>query len=133
MTVQFNLEEEPEKALGEADKVMAELLKNYPEFRVQKVGRYFEEKNSFRKITLFLIGAIFLLLLVFYFAFKSGFTLIQLFFTIPLSFFGGLVALKLANIPLSIASLVGFIALIGISSRNTVLLLNSFWQVLRKM
>jgi CzcA family heavy metal efflux pump len=132
MTVQFNLEEDPERALEDADKIMSDLLNSYPEFRVKKVGRYFEEKDSFKKISLFLIGAFGLLLLVLYFIFKSGFTMLQIIITIPLSFFGGLAALKLVNIPLSIASLVGFIALIGISSRNTVLLLSSFWRVIAK-
>ena len=51
---------------------------------------------------------------------------------IPLSFIGGIFALFIMNVSLSIASLVGFIALAGIASRNGLMMVSHFIYLIKE-
>ena len=51
---------------------------------------------------------------------------------VPLAFIGGVLALRMADAPLSIASLVGFVSLAGIAARNSILKLSHFEHLRRE-
>lgn len=50
---------------------------------------------------------------------------------VPLAFIGGIGALAVADVPLSIASLIGFVSLAGIAARNGILKLSHFERLRR--
>ncbi|HZR34832.1 MAG TPA: efflux RND transporter permease subunit [Nevskia sp.] len=52
--------------------------------------------------------------------------------TVPLATIGGVAALALTGTPLSVASLVGFVALAGIAARNGILKLSRYLQLARE-
>jgi len=51
---------------------------------------------------------------------------------VPLAMIGGVAALALTHTPLSVASLVGFVALAGIAARNGILKLSRYLQLARQ-
>ncbi len=52
--------------------------------------------------------------------------------TVPLALIGGVAALALTHTPLSVASLVGFVALAGIAARNGILKISRYLQLMRE-
>jgi Cu(I)/Ag(I) efflux system membrane protein CusA/SilA len=64
--------------------------------------------------------------LVLYWHFHSTQMVLQIMVNIPFAFIGSVAALWLANETFSVASLVGFISLCGISSRNGVLMISHY-------
>src|ERR1035437_1466703 len=63
---------------------------------------------------------------VLYWHFHSAVMVLQIMLKIPLAFIGSVAALWLAHETFSVASLVGFISLCGISSRNGVLMISHY-------
>ncbi|TAN21934.1 MAG: efflux RND transporter permease subunit [Acidobacteria bacterium] len=69
-----------------------------------------------------LAGILFLL----YYAFRSWRDSWLVIVSIPLAFIGGIVAVALSATPVSVATLIGFIALFGIALRNGIMLVTHF-------
>ena len=63
--------------------------------------------------------------------FKSVTLVSQIMLTVPFAFIGGLFALFLSGEPFSIASLIGFITLCGISSRNGIMMLSHYLHLMK--
>jgi heavy metal efflux system protein len=76
----------------------------------------------------FTLLAIFFLLFI---TFDSSKFAVLILLTVPFSAAGGLVALPLAGLNLSVAALVGFIALFGISIQNSVILVSRIHELRR--
>jgi CzcA family heavy metal efflux pump len=93
-------------------------------------GEFQAQQDATRRIALF--SGIILLVIAFllYGYFKSPFFAMQVLLDIPLALVGGLVFtyLKLGNI--SIATLVGFIAVAGVAARNSIMLISHFLQLM---
>lgn len=62
--------------------------------------------------------------------FGSGVMAAQVMLNIPFAFIGAAAALVIAGVPFSIASLIGFISLCGISARNGVLMISHYLHLL---
>lgn len=67
-----------------------------------------------------------------YNALNSAAATALLLLNIPLAFIGGILALSIAQEPLSLASLVGFITLAGIACRNGVLLFSHYIHLMKR-
>lgn len=64
--------------------------------------------------------------------FKSAVLVLLVFITLPLSIIGGVLYTSLTINNISIATLVGFIAVSGISARNNIMLLSHYLHLMRK-
>ena len=93
---------------------------------VEYGGQFESEAEATRMIGLLSIASISLILLILYMEFGSfraaGLVMVNL----PLAFIGGIVAVVLTDRVISVASLVGFITLFGIATRNGILLVSHY-------
>jgi HME family heavy-metal exporter len=89
-------------------------------------GQFESQQSASQKIlwlSLFSLAGIFLVL---YSHFKSGLMVGQIMLNIPLALIGSVVAVLLTGGTFSIASLVGFITLTGIASRNGIMMISHY-------
>jgi CzcA family heavy metal efflux pump len=96
------------------------------------LGGQFEAEEQAAKSMLF-YGLISLLLLTFvlYVHFESWLLTFQVMISLPLAFVGGALALYLVEGRMTVASMVGFIALAGIASRNAIMLLTHYLHLMK--
>lgn len=91
-------------------------------YRLEWTGAFENEQRAEKRLAVIVpitIVAIFILLFV---AFDSGKFATPILLNVPFAAVGGIVVLTLSGLNLSVAALVGFIALFGISIQNSVIL-----------
>jgi HME family heavy-metal exporter len=90
-------------------------------------GGQFESQKSASKLILILsIFSLIGIFLVLYSHFKSGRIVLQIMLNIPLALIGSVMAVMLTGGTFSIASMVGFITLTGIASRNGIMMISHY-------
>jgi Cu(I)/Ag(I) efflux system membrane protein CusA/SilA len=119
------------------DKVVADIKSNiekgviFPEGYYITYGGQFESQQKATSLMLILgtvsMLAVFLLL---YSYFSSSFITFQIMLSIPLAIIGSLVAIFLSDNTISIASIVAFVALCGIASRNGILMISHYLHLM---
>ena len=93
-------------------------------------GGQFENLQAARQRLMVAVPiALLLILLLLYMAFSSIKDALIIFTTVPLSAIGGIMALYLRDMPFSISSGIGFIALFGVSVLNGIVLLSAIKQL----
>jgi len=99
----------------------------FPEYS----GQFESQQSASRMIAvLFAISLIGMFLLLFT-MFHSANLALQVMIALPMAFIGSVAALHLTGQTLTIASMVGFISLCGIASRNGILLINHYLHLVR--
>ncbi len=101
-------------------------------YHVELGGEFESEARATRSIlalSVLAIAGMFLLLTV---AFRSWRDALLVMVNLPLALVGGVVAVRLGAGVLTIASLVGFITLFGIASRNGIMMLTHYRQLLAR-
>ncbi len=99
---------------------------------MQYGGQLEAQEKASRQITLFslvAIGGIFLLLFI---ALKSMRSALLVMANLPLALIGGVVMVFISGGTLSIASLVSFITLFGIATRNGIMLISHYMHLMRE-
>jgi CzcA family heavy metal efflux pump len=99
-------------------------------YRIEYGGQFEEAKKSARRLawlSLAVLAAVWILL---YLAFRDHRQVAIVLVNLPLALVGGVGALALGSATLSIASLVGFVTLFGIATRNGVLLVAHYRHLL---
>jgi len=111
----------------EIQQAVAPVVASLDEGYFVEFGGQFESQQSATRIIslLFVVsmGGVFLVLFT---MFRSINLSLQVMAALPMAFIGSVVALVLTGQTLTVASLVGFISLAGIASRNGILLLNHY-------
>jgi Cu/Ag efflux pump CusA len=115
----------------ELEKRVAEKVKMPEGYFVSYEGEFLAQREASRRIAV--LSTIVLLVIAFllYGYFRTPFFAMQVLFDIPLALVGGLVFtyFKLGNI--SIATLVGFIAVAGVAARNSIMLLSHYLHLMQ--
>ncbi len=89
-------------------------------------GQFQAQEQATRLIALLSLVSLALIFLVLYSRYRSTTLTLLIMANIPLALVGSVIALYLADQPLSVASLIGFITLAGISARNGILKISHY-------
>jgi cobalt-zinc-cadmium resistance protein CzcA len=101
-------------------------------YRLVWTGSFENEKRAERRLAVVVpitIAAIFFLLFI---AFDSGKFAILILLTVPFAAAGGIMALPVSGLNISVAALVGFVALFGVSIQNSVILVTRIRELRRE-
>ena len=98
---------------------------------VEYSGQFESQQSAARVIgALFVVSMIGVFLLLFT-MFRSVNLSLQVMMALPMAFIGSVVALVITGQTMTVAAMVGFISLAGIASRNGILLLNHYLQLVK--
>ncbi|HKB92318.1 MAG TPA: efflux RND transporter permease subunit, partial [Opitutaceae bacterium] len=117
--------------VAEAQSKVATNIHLPPGYRMEWTGSFENQQRAVKRLMLVVpitLGAIFFLLFT---AFDSGWMAGLILLVVPFAAIGGIVALPLAGLSLSVSALVGFIALFGVSVQNGVLLIERIRELRR--
>lgn len=89
-------------------------------------GQFESQQSASRVISVLFLASLVGMFMVLYSMFKSANLALQVMVALPMAFIGSVASLYLTGQTLTIASMVGFISLCGIASRNGILLINHY-------
>ncbi|MGK2961528.1 MAG: efflux RND transporter permease subunit [Gemmatimonadaceae bacterium] len=101
-----------------------------PGYHIEYGGQFEAQEESTRVLTLLSLLSLAAIFLILYAEFRSTRTAALVMANLPLALIGGVAAVMLTGRVLSIASLVGFVTLFGIATRNGILLVAHYRQLL---
>jgi Cu/Ag efflux pump CusA len=93
---------------------------------VQYGGQFEAEERASQNILLFSAIAFVVITVLMYFSVKSIPSTLMIMVNLPIGLVGGVIAVALSGGILSIASLVGFVTLFGVATRNGLLLVDNY-------
>jgi CzcA family heavy metal efflux pump len=119
------------------DKIMSDVQSNIeknvqlPEGYYLTYGGQFEGQEKASR-TMLILGSLALIavFLLLYSQFKSCFIALQIMLNIPLALIGSVVAIALSDRTISIASMVAFVTLCGIASRNGIMMISHYLHLM---
>jgi copper/silver efflux system protein len=97
---------------------------------VEYGGQFEAQEESTRTLAALSVLAVAAIFLILYMEFRSGRTAVLVMANLPLAVVGGVAAVLMTGGVVSIASLVGFVTLFGIATRNGILLVAHYRQLL---
>lgn len=100
-------------------------------YSIQYGGQFESQASATRLILLLSIVSISAIFLVLYSHFQRINLALQIMLTLPLSLVGAVIAIFLTDRILSVASLVGFITLLGIASRNGIMMVSHYVHLMQ--
>jgi heavy-metal exporter, HME family len=100
---------------------------NWPQgYATQLEGTFQAQEEAARRIGVLSLVSLALIFIVLYSRYSSTALVLIIMANIPLALIGSVIALYVAGQPLSIASMIGFITLAGISARNGILKISHY-------
>ncbi len=112
-------------------KILNEKLELPPGYFIHYDGGFESQATAQRNILLLSIFSVIGMFLALYTHFRSANLSLQVMLAIPLSFIGAIIGIYLTGGVLSIPSLVGFITLAGISSRNGIMMISHYLHLMK--
>ncbi|MBC7971864.1 MAG: efflux RND transporter permease subunit [Verrucomicrobia bacterium] len=97
-----------------------------PGYYIQYAGQFEAEERASQNILVFSAIAFVVITIIMYLSIKSIPSTIAIMINLPLALVGGVIAVALTGGILSIASLVGFVTLFGVATRNGLLLVDNY-------
>ena len=94
-------------------------------------GEYIAQQEAAKKITIWSIIILVVVTVLLFSYFGSMNFALQVITDIPLSLMGAVLLTSFMEVPISIASLVGFIAVAGISARNSIMLISHYINLMK--
>jgi len=123
------------EVVADVQRVLAPIrqeLARQPGYSIRVGGQFESQQEATRLITLFGIVSLVAMFVVLYLHFRSINLSLQVLMSIPMAFIGAVVYIVLSGQTVSVATLVGFISLAGIASRNAILLIDHYLHLMRE-
>ena len=95
-------------------------------YTVEYGGLYDAQQESTRLLLILGLGSLVAIFVILYTHYRSGMVAAQIMLNVPFALIGSVIALVITREPFSVASLVGFISLTGIATRNGVLMVSHY-------
>ena len=115
--------------VDEIQRRIAQAVKLPEGYRIEYGGQFESEQRATRRLEILGIGVIAGIFLLLGIAFRSNTDALIIMLNLPLALVGGVVGVFLAGGVLSLASIVGFITLFGIATRNGIMLISHVRQL----
>ncbi len=116
--------------VADIQQVVASRVTLPPGYHVSYGGQFEAQAESTRTLSLLSLLSLAAIFLILYAEFRSAKTATLVMANLPLALIGGVLAVFLTGRVISIASLVGFVTLFGIATRNGILLVSHYRQLL---
>lgn len=94
-------------------------------------GQFESQKQASNLMILLGLLSVVSIFLVLYMHFKSTFVSVQVMLNIPMAFIGGVIGIYLTDKTISVASLVAFVTLCGIASRNGIMMISHYLHLMK--
>ncbi len=120
-----------ESIVNDASKEIKEQVKLHEGYFIQFGGQYESQKHAARVVTVLGILSILGIFLVLFIHFRSSIIALQIMVNIPLALLGSVIAIFLTDRTFSIATLIAFITLCGIASRNGIMMIDHYIQLMK--
>ena len=95
-------------------------------------GQFESQQAATRLLTILGIFSVAGMFLVLYAHFRSWRIVLQILLNIPLALIGAVIAIAITDRTISVASIVGFITLTGIASRNGIMMLSHYLHLIKE-
>ena len=102
-----------------------------PGYFVTYGGQFESQQNAARLIAILSVFALAGIFVALYGHFRSSIIALQIMMNIPMAIIGGVVAVAFSGGTLSVASLVGFVTLAGIASRNGIMMISHYLHLMQ--
>jgi Cu/Ag efflux pump CusA len=116
--------------VADIQRAIAERVTLPPGYHVTYGGQFEAQEESTRTLALLSLLSVAAIFLILFAEFRSARTSALVMANLPLALIGGIVAVLATGRVMSIASLVGFVTLFGIATRNGILLVAHYRQLL---
>ena len=103
-----------------------------PGYYTEFGGQYESQKQAIRKVTILGILSIFGIFFVLFINFKSAVIALQIMVNIPLALVGSVAAIYFTERTFSVATLIAFVTLCGIASRNGILMISHYIHLMKE-
>ncbi len=110
--------------VAEAQKKVAQQVQLQPGYSIVWSGQFENQQRAMKRLSFIVPVSLMLIFLLLFWAFQSLRHASLIVMNVPFALIGGLIALLLTGIHLSVSAAVGFIALFGIAVQNGVILLS---------
>ncbi|MFA6051892.1 MAG: CusA/CzcA family heavy metal efflux RND transporter [Methylobacter sp.] len=118
--------------VAEAQQKVAEQVVLEPGYRIVWSGQFENQQRAMKRLSFIVPVSLVLIFVLLFWAFQSLKSAALIVMNVPFAMIGGLVALLLTGIHLSVSAAVGFIALFGIAVQNGVILLTQINHLRRE-
>jgi cobalt-zinc-cadmium resistance protein CzcA len=113
-------------AILEAQKKIADQVQLPPGFRMEWVGEFGNLQDAISRLQIVVPAAIALIALLLYINFSSLTDTLLAMSVVPMALIGGVLALFVTGTPFSVSAAIGFVALLGISVMDGIIVLSAF-------
>ncbi|WP_414543434.1 efflux RND transporter permease subunit [Nostoc sp. CCY0012] len=112
--------------VDEIQSQVSQLIQLPTGYFIQYGGQFESEQRATQNLLLFGGIAFVVIAVLMYFAVKSVAAMLMIMVNLPLALVGGIISITLGGGVISVASLVGFITLFGVATRNGLLLVDNY-------
>lgn len=118
--------------IADIQKQIDENVTLLPGYYLQMDGQFKSQQESSRLMVLLAVFALIGMFVVLYSHFHSTVLVLQIMLNIPMAFIGSVVAVSLTGGIISLASMVAFVALCGIASRNGIMMISHYLHLMKE-
>lgn len=132
MVVQANITERGlEEVVSEIKQKIQDKVKLPENYNIEYGGQYQSQQSAFKKIMVLAVLSILVVFVLLWSNFKSVQITLQILFNIPLAMVGSIFAIHLTTKSINVATLVAMVTLVGIASRNGIMMISHYIHLMK--